>query len=95
MEKYRHIKRFNESEENMNILYQINILDNNFQLIEMDENEFTGGESKIMCVYKNDKEIDIDTELDRFLIKFKMSELSVDDMCKFIHFYDKFNKLAI
>ena len=67
---------------------------NQYQLLEIKETEFTGGEP-IMVVYKDGEEIDIDGELNILLIQFKTLKLKVDDMCKYIRFYDKFNELCV
>jgi hypothetical protein len=102
MKGNKHIQTFEQHQENLNIsdvsdskiLYQVEILGDNFELREEKEIEFTD-DGLLLKVYKNNEEIDIDTELDKFLLQFKTTKLSVDDMCKFIHFYDKFNELCL
>lgn len=102
MKNNKHIQKFNEHQENLNIsdvsdskiLYEDTINNNQYQLLDVKETEFTDGEL-MMIVYKNDEEIDIDGELNKLLTQFKTLKLKVDDMCKYIHFYDKFNELCV
>jgi hypothetical protein len=102
MKNNKHVESFGKFNENLNItdvsdskiLYEDTINGNQYQLLEIKETEFTGGEP-IMVVYKDGESIDIDGELNILLKQFKTLKLKVDDMCKYIHFYDKFNELCV
>jgi hypothetical protein len=97
MKDLKHIRSFNEATGDLNsdnkILYEDTINGSQYQLLEIIETGF-GEETPIMVVYKDGEEIDLDTELNVLLKQFKTLQLKVDDMCKYIRFYDKFNELS-
>lgn len=75
------------------IQYEVEILGNKYQLVEIAEIEFTDCE-RIMVVNKNGEEIDIDTEMDLFLSQYKTTKISKKDVFNFMNFREKFHELC-